>query len=320
MNITFLWLLFLVGCAQFYPQKSGLSDTESEVPGWIYSPYELCEEGREFCTSGEGRSLSEAEANAKSHLASIFEVKIKTDLQSFTSASQSLPWQSQVKEEVQKTLHESVDQVLEGVEIKKRFKKQGLNYALASLDRQKAAGLLGDRVNKVDQELKILWEKKQRTNFRKLVKLFYERERLNERYSIVASGSKPSPVSWEQLIKWRESRPVQEEIFLKVGQSPDWLKEKLEELLTQAGFKIVKGNVSKGLSLQVEGIKEFLNVNGFEKHTFTLTLSSFEGGEKKKTISKADTVTGRSQADALLKVKNIFIDYIEDHLSDLDLD
>ena len=126
MNITLLWLLFLVGCTQFHPQKSGLSDTESDLPGWIYSPYEFCQDGREFCTAGEGRSLTEAEANARAHLASIFEVKIKTDFQSFTSSSQVLPWQSQVKEEVQKSISESVDQVLEAVEIKKRHKKKTL--------------------------------------------------------------------------------------------------------------------------------------------------------------------------------------------------
>jgi LPP20 lipoprotein len=319
MNII-LMLVLLSSCSLFSPQKSGLSDTESEAPGWVYSPYEFCQEGREFCTSGEGRTLSEAEANAKAQLGSIFEVKVKSEFQSLTTSSQSFPWQSQVREEAQKSLSESVDQVLEAVEIKKRFKKKGLNYALASLDREKASDLLGDRLKKIDQELIILWEKKQRTNFRKLIKLFYERERLNERFSVVSNGPRTSPVSWDQLVKWRESRPAREEIFFKVGQSPDWLKEKLEELLTQAGFKLVKGNISKGVTLQVEGIKEFLNVNGFEKHTFTLSLSSFEGGEKKRTLSKAETVTGRSQADALLKVKTIFTEYLEEHLSDLDLD
>ena len=45
-----------------------------------------------------------------------------------------------------------------------------------------------------------------------------------------------------------------------------------------------------------------------------------ENGEKKKVISASETVTGRTQGDALLKVKSFFNDYIEYHLSDLHLD
>jgi len=307
-------------CTLLGPQKLGLSDTDTEAPSWVYSPYDLCDQGREFCTSAEGRTLGEAEANAKAQLGSIFEVKIKSDLQSTMTSSQVFPWQGQVKEEVQKSVSESIDQILEGVEIKKRFKKKGLNFALAVLDRTKASELLGHRLDKLDQEMVVLWQKKQRTNLRRIVKLFFERERLGERFSIVSSMAKTSPVTWEQITKWKESRPAMERIFLRVGQSPDWLVEKLEELLSEAGFKIVKGDASRGVSLQVDGIKEFLNVNGFEKHTFTLSLSSYEAGEKKRTISKAETVTGRSQADALLKIKNIFLEYVEEHLSDLDLD
>ena len=67
-------------------------------------------------------------------------------------------------------------------------------------------------------------------------------------------------------------------------------------------------------------IKEFLNVEGFEKYTFTLNLTSFDKGEKNKVLTASETVTGRTQADALLKVKKFFNDYIEQNLSDLHLD
>ena len=70
----------------------------------------------------------------------------------------------------------------------------------------------------------------------------------------------------------------------------------------------------------VYSIREYLNVDGFEKYTFNLILTSFANGEKNKVVSTSETVTGRSQADALLKVKNYFTDYIEQHLSDLELD
>jgi hypothetical protein len=98
------------------------------------------------------------------------------------------------------------------------------------------------------------------------------------------------------------------------------MREKISELLTEAGFFLVKGEANKIVTVQVDTIKEFINVAGFEKHTFTLSLTSIVNGEKRNSISTSETVTGRTQADALLKVKNIFNEYVEQHLSDLRLD
>ena len=297
-----------------------LSETEGELPKWIYSPYDGCSEASELCASGEGKSFAQADAEARANLGSIFEVQIQSETNISSSSSQGFPWQGSVKEEVQKSLKESVHQILETVQIKNRYKKDRLSFALASLDRTKAGDLLLNRLEKLDHELALIWGPHQRTNLRRMVKLYMERERLNERYAIVSGQGKTSPVSWQQLMKFKESRPADEPLVLKIGQAPDWMKEKISELLGEAGFRLVRGEAKKMVTVQVDSIKEFMNVSGFEKHTFTLTLTSIMDGEKKRTISTSETVTGRSQSDALLKVKSFFTDYIEQHLSDLQLD
>lgn len=298
-----------------------LSDNAKENPEWIYAPYETCSEAHELCAVGEARTMQQADIQAKTNLASVFEIKIQSELNVTSSAGQTFPWQAQIKEEVNHSLKESVNQVLENVEIVKHYKKDGLTYALAKLDRSKAAGLLGPRLEKLDQELETLWKKKQRTNLRKIVRLSLEREKLNERYSIAAGVGRPASVTYGDIIKWRESRPKIEPLVLKIGQAPDWLKEKLKEILTQSGFKILSsGTTSKSLEVNVDSLKEFLNVPGFEKYTFTLNMTSYENGEKHRVISTSETVSGRSQVDALLKVKALFTEYIEQHLSDLGLD
>ncbi len=314
-------LLLLLACACSSLQtKPSLSENSKETPAWLYSPYDECREEEHLCATGEAKTLSESDAQAKINLASIFEVQVKSELSVHSSSSQTFPWQSEVRQEVQQSIQESINQVLEGVQVKKHFKKAGLTYALASLDRARAADLIGGRMQKIDHELEALWAKRQRTNLRKVVKLALEREKLNERYSLVAGGKRPDKVSYEDIIKWRETRPKAEPLALKIGQAPDWMQEKIKEILTESGFRLVKGEANKVLSLNVDSIKEFLNVQGFEKYTFTLNMTSTEDGEKKKIISTSETVTGRTQADALLKVKTFFVAYIEQHLSDLDLD
>jgi hypothetical protein len=318
--MNYLLSLLLLSSCSLFKKTPSLSGSSHEVPGWIYSPYDGCTEASELCATGEGKTLAQADAEARANLGSIFEVKVQSELNVTTTASQTFSWQAQVKEEVQKSIKESVDQILETVQIKKHFKKDGLSHSLAALDRNKASELIGSRLTKVDSELDTLWANHQRTNLRRIVKLYMERERLNERYSIISGVPRPSKVTWQEIIKWRESKPKMEALQFKVGQAPDWMREKIVELLTEAGFRLVKGDADKVVTLQVDSIKEFLNVEGFEKHTFTLNMASIVNGDKNRSISVSESVTGRNQADALLKVKNFFIEYIEQHLSDLRLD
>ncbi len=320
MQMKTITLLLLLASCSMLKKQSSTTENAKVVPGWIYAPYEECQEETELCATGEAKTYAESDSEARKNLASIFEVQVKSEFSTTSSSSTTFPWQSQVREEVQKSIQESVNQILEGVQVKKHFKHEGLTYALASLDRNKAADLLGDRLMKIDHELEALWSTRQRTNLRKVVKLNLEREKLNERYSIVAGAGRPSKVKYEDILKWRNTRPKVEPLSFKVGHAPEWMTDKLHELLSESGFRLTKGDAPKVLSLNVDSIKEYLNVEGFEKYTFTLNLATIENGEKKKSISTSETVTGRSQADALLKVKHFFSDYIEQHLSDLELD
>ncbi len=316
---TLFLLLVLTGCSLLKP-KPELSSSSQEVPTWVYSPYEVCDEAGELCATGEGKSMSASDAQARANLASIFEVQVKSTLNANTSSKSTFPWQSQVNEEVQTALEESVNEILENVQVKKHYKKDGLTYALASLDKNQAADLIGGRMKKLDTELDTYWARRSRTNLRKIMRLHLEREKLNERFASVAGGKKAAKPTYEEIMRWKDSRPDLVPLALKVGQAPDWMTEKIKELLTESGFRIVKGEADRVLTMNVDSIKEFLNVDGFEKYTFTLNMTSTENGEKKKVISTSETVTGRTQADALLKVKPFFTTYIEEHLSDLHLD
>ncbi len=313
-------ILLLLSSCSLLKSEPELSSGTREVPDWVYAPYDACSESTELCATGEAKTSKEAGAEARKNLASIFEVKVTSEFTAHASSSQGFPGQSQVREEVQKSLAESVDQVLEAVQIKKRFKHDGLSYALASLDRTQASDLLKGRINKIDEELNILWDRRSRMQFRKIMKLYLEREKLNERYSLVAGTGLPAQMTYGQIISWKESKSKVEPVVLRIGQAPDWMTEKIKELLTEAGLRIVKGDAPKALAMNVDSIKEYMNVEGFEKYTFTLTMTSFENGEKNKVLSVSETVTGRTQTDALLKLKNFFNDYIEQHLSDLHLD
>lgn len=289
-------------------------------PTWVYSPYDLCAELSEICATGEGKNFADADSAARVNLASIFEVKVASELHSSQQTSQNQAWHLSVQQEVHKVLVESVEQILEVVEIKKRFKSQGLVYSIASLDRKKAGDLLSGRIAIIDTELDALWRRRQRTSLRKITALTLEREKLHERYSLITQTNLEPPVSYRQVLEWRDSKPVSEPLILRIGHAPDWMVDKIEELLTESGFRIVKSDAKKVVELDVTSIKEYLNVPGFEKYTFSMNLTSTADGIKLKEMTASETVNGRNQADALIKVKSFFYNYLEKNLSLLNLD
>ena len=317
MKIIFI-LLFLSSCG-LIPPKPQLSENSSETPSWVYSPYDFCHQPSELCATGESKSLKGADAEAVKNLASIFESHLKVVSLSENS-QQDFPWLGVVRQEVERSLQESVSQIFETVTIKKHFQSSGMIYSLASLDREKSSELIGQRLSKLDDELNALWSKRRRTNLRRIFRTFLERDKLNEKYSILSGHPRPSKLTYADIIEWRQTQPRFEPLALRIGQAPIWMSDKIKDLLTEAGFKIVKGDAEKAISLNVDSIKEFLTLSGFEKYTFTMNITSFEKGERTKILSASETVTGKSQADALLKVKNFFTEYIDRHLSDLDLD
>lgn len=322
LHMKYLFFLtILTGCS-LWKQPPSLSQSADHqvLPAWIYSPYDDCNQSLELCAVGEGGSQNEASTIARTNLASIFEVQVKSDLNIENSSQQYFPWKGEVRQEVQQSLKESVNEVMETVQIKKYHKHEKMTFALSSLDRVKVSELILNRLKKLDDELNVLWSKKSRVNLRKIMRVYLEREKLNDRYSIVSGAGLPTKITYKDIFEWRSSRPQFEPLALKIGQAPDWMSEKIKELLTEAGFKIVKGDADKAISLNVESIKEYLNVKGFEKYTFTLNLTSFNKGEKNRILTSSETVTGRTQTDALLKVKTFFNNYIENHLSDLYLD
>jgi hypothetical protein len=314
-----LLLILINACAKL---GTGLkqSDTFEKDTHWVYSPYDFCNEKDQICASGEGHQFSQSDAMALQNLASVFEVVVKSDYYQQSLSSQSSPWLGEVRQQVSLNLKESVSQMLELVQIKKRLEHKGLFYSLAVLDKAQAAQLISKRLDRIDQEMNLFWKKKSRTLLRKLISLELEREKLNERLMILTGVARPQVVSYEEIIKWRLSKPASEAINLKIGQAPDWLIEKLTQLLTESGFKVTKGEADKVISLNVNTIKEYLNVRGFEKYTFSMALTRFERGEKNRVLQTSETVTGRTQADALLKVRDFFSQYIDTHLHELGLD
>lgn len=314
-----LLVLLLTSCSHL--TQTTLGEGEQPFPTWIYSAYDFCSESSELCATGEGPTFTSSDNEARNSLASIFKVQISSSLSSSMTEENSVhQMEMKVRAQATQSLQSSVDEVLESVQIKQRYKKDGIHFSLAKLDRLAATTILNQRIKKIDEEITAFWKKKQRTLMRKLLRLSAERSAIEEKLAILTPVFEPAPVSYQQILEWSMSPLPPQDIALKVGYAPKWLSSKLSALLGEVGYRISAMEARDVITVNVTSIREFLNVEGFEKYTFTMNITNIHNGDKVGHLTKVETVTGRNQEDALLKIKNSFTEFLEEQLYSLNLD
>ncbi|MDP7319791.1 MAG: LPP20 family lipoprotein [Bacteriovoracaceae bacterium] len=317
--LSYLMILVIaVGCASYSQKEQG--ETDQQEPSWLHAPDEGCAES-ELCASGEGATRAEADANAKKAMGSIFETKIESSL-IFSKSSFSSKEKYEIQEEITENILERVDQILQGVKIKERYHKNDLFFSLASLNKVKSIKLLTQQIGKLDDELEHLYELRSRIHLKKLNSLFNRRSILNEKLILLGHPGIKSPLSFSDINALKFSDSGANKIFLKSkSEVPQVLNKKIEALFTEIGYMITnKKNAEYYLYVSFEDKKEFLNVKGFEKFTFTVTLearSSF--GKKVGVLSQSEVSNGRNKKDAFIKVRSKLIENIQKNLGKLNL-
>ncbi len=328
MNIKQQWLPFLLmlnffSCSQLRGQK--VSQGEG-VPEWIYSPGDACQEQVELCASGEGESVYLADLNARKALASIFETHIDSEVTS-SSQSEGTLGMSDVKlqEEMNIELSEKVDVVLEGVEIKQRHQAEEIFFSLAVLDKATAWNKLKKQIEETDEKLVELAKRRKRSTLKKMYALYELRSQLNERFIFLRGKPLKDKVSLSDIkeIQYGQSSTIRKIAFEIESDFSQNVVESLETILTGFGHQVVKENDL--YEIKIEGKltpkKEYLNVEGFQKFSFSLYLATKNRqGTKIGGLSFKDFSVGRSEKDAYLKIESKMKEYLEEHIDELNID
>jgi len=305
MSFRLLILIVLSACSHQLTTPDNLN--------WVYSPYDLCQSELELCATGESRYFEQSDAQAKVNLASIFETQIKKNTDLLTMYQST--WLGSPEEKYFEVVSESVNQVIQGVEITKRAKDKGLFYSLARLDKAKARDILQRKIDKYDVEIADLLRSQKRSEMKKLLRLTLEREKLFDTIAIVSSEPITPSISLKSVfaILSKYKNPIM--IDLVISSSPEWFKTSLKSFLNESGFQFKEG-AEKNLAVKLKMNEEYINVPGFKKVSINLSLVTGE----KKSIHYNAIETGRSIDDALLKQKTKILDYLEENISSLNLD
>jgi hypothetical protein len=152
--------------------------------------------------------------------------------------------------------------------------------------------------------------------------LLNKRNILNEKYIILSDSSIPTSVTFSEINSLRFKGANQNKVHVKaIGNVPRTVKKKVEAMLTEMGYRILKTDaVDFMIRLKYKAKDEYLNVKGFKKFSFSLSVESKNSsGEKLGTYTSENIGLGRNMQDAFLKVKNKLVEDIRQNINQLNI-
>lgn len=279
------------------------AEKKIDIPAWVYDINSECDTRAYLCASSEGESLEEADLNSKKTLASILELKVNSnsEIKRFGLINlESKGLQENIKIKVQ----EEVDMILNGVKVIKRFKKNDSYYSYSILDKKVALKVLKDKVKSLDSKMVSLYSQKRRVYVNRLLSLLSQRKAFESEITVLDGNVKKAPLTYDNIYYLKKKNTYSKKLHVKLLDSiPPHLLKKIEEELISLGFILTKSEANYILKVNFSLKEEYLNVKGFRKFSFHLTIGSFDKKlSKRGVVSISKVSTGRTKGDALSTV------------------
>lgn len=290
-------------------------------PDWLNDASKACKK-KELCAVGQGESRSVAERNARTALAKIFTTNIKSTFTSDLSSQNG-----DVQESTSEKIEEATDTALEGVEIKKTFESKTDWYALAVIDKKKASKGFKREIDKMDEQIKVLLEEQGASSAKKLEDLYIQRQILNKRYAFLTGKEVPAPVTFEEVFQNKKDKVGNAVIHVFLEEdAPKELEGALAQDLTEMGFKVTSGKVRNKQSTHVVtgsvvAQKQYLNVEGWEKYKFVVTVKASNSQQVETgTFTFDHEDQGRNFTQVLAKVLPLLKTKMKENISKLNFE
>lgn len=311
-------LAFTSACSTTKTVKETKDLTPEGEPQWLYEPSQECT-AIEMCASGQGEDMEEADAHARKSLAGVFETKINSEFQ-VTKHSLSNQEVEELEEKVSDMINEQVNTIIKGVYIKHHFQKGDIFFSHAALDKNKVSRVLREELSRIDSELTHYYSLKNKLYVKKLNILFNEREVLNEKLAIVNGAGVPRKVSFDDINNLKYINMDSAISLIARGDIPSVLEKKLNETFNSVGYRIVDDKSDYNIYMEYSSKEEYLNVKGFKKYTYELSLDARNAtGKQVGSFIVTKISNGRSETDAFSKVRNAVINEVTNNIEKLNL-
>ena len=297
------------------------SFTSFAMPEWAKEIKKDCKKS-ELCAVGTGDTRGAAERNARVALSRIFDTKISSNLSSSLKS-----YGKNTEESVSEDIGEATELALSGLEIKKIDEDKTSFYALAVVNKSKAAAGFRKEIESIDGEMKAIFKVGDDVDKVKLGRLFVKREVLNKQYHFLKNQYIDSPISAEEIFAAKNNGAQNLVVHVYLDEDePKSLEGALTKAISDLGFKSSSGRVRNKNSTHVitgefVADKQYLKVDGFEKYKFVLKLKAMKADTKVETghLNYEVIETGRNFSDANDKAVSKFQEYVKNNIENLNL-
>lgn len=304
----FFFLFALTACAADKTVKT-------ELPAWVNSPYASCS-ADELCAVGTASNFALAKADARNGLAKVFQARIKSSFESDTRVKND-----DVSSEMRDFVSETSDVMLNATEIRETFKDNGKFYALATLDKNKAARITREEIDDLDEKMTALLQDESPAAAVRLEKLYEKRRGLNQRHITLAGESIPESVGYDQVYGNKKARVGKRHVYLspKAGSKPSFVQT-VRGVMTENGytFATVPTEKTPVVHVSMTAERQFLKVDGFVKYDYHFVLSAPDkNGVDVERLATTFTESGLNENQAYSKAILSLKDYLKENILNL---
>lgn len=304
----FFFLFALTACAADKTVKT-------ELPAWVNSPYASCS-ADELCAVGTASNFALAKADARNGLAKVFQARIKSSFESDTRVKND-----DVSSEMRDFVSETSDVMLNATEIRETFKDNGKFYALATLDKNKAARITREEIDDLDEKMTALLQDESPAAAVRLEKLYEKRRGLNQRYITLAGESIPESVGYDQVYGNKKARVGKRHVYLspKAGSKPSFVQT-VRGVMTENGytFATVPTEKTPVVHVSMTAERQFLKVDGFVKYDYHFVLSAPDkNGVDVERLATTFMESGLNENQAYSKAILSLKDYLKENILNL---
>ena len=335
VKMTLLTLILgSFGCSSSQSKKKPSPKAPIETgkrPEWIEDPGSQCFEVREICAVGEGPGAMMADASARRSLAQIFKTRIKssTSIQQTSIQTQDPGGllSGSVRENVSDRIEEHTDQLLSGVEVKKRYMSKTGFFSYVVLNRKSAGERVRRNIKIIDEEMLQIKKAGKRSAARELAEKFLEREQLAMQYQVLMGQFLKSAVSFRQIQELRGVVKNAKKSVCLVTRAKKHYKSfngLIKNQLTDNLYSIreqVSARCSRTLTAALKVKSEYLKVEGFVKNRYVVKIEGVDGSDEKiGSLFFSVVKTGRDEQDTYSKAFPEIEKKIDNRFNEMNLD
>ena len=277
-----------------------LGEMQLDSPPWVQDASQACP-GDSLCALGEGISHREAEHNARESLAKIFETRVQGTTEAIATEART---------RYQRESLQTFDEILQGVHILRRHRRQNTFYALAALHKKKSAQLMLQKMNDMDA---LLLQYYGEGNPGAFLKTWGLRQLLQDRHFLLTGRTLSPKIRYDKMRKKMATIQAfrsHQTILLQTPSQP--LRRLLVENLNAQGYRTsdqASAPYQLKLVAQLSSRQLHFNVPGFKKYEFSLQIKMYNPqGIQQDMLSLSMVQAGRSEQQAwALAMKNILM-------------